>query len=493
MLLQSTRDDNAKIPALSAVIKGISSDGGLFIPTSFPKISFNDIENYKEKTYEQLAAIILNQFFDEIDLPHMEKLTKEAYSSFSHKDIVPLKKLSNREYVLELFHGPTLAFKDVALQILPRLMSCALNQSASENDVLILVATSGDTGKAALEGFKDVDRVKIVVYYPNDGVSDMQRTQMVTQEGKNTYVYAVKGNFDDTQNGVKEIFTDEGKQEQINQVGFDLSSANSINIGRLTPQIVYYFWSYIQMLKSGDIQMGDKVNIVVPTGNFGNILAAYYAEKMGLPVNKFVCASNSNRVLTDFFKKGEYKLDGREFVKTISPSMDILISSNLERLIADMVEDSDKLNELFSDLKEKGKYNIDKYMDGDISDKFFANWACEMRTKKAIKDTYDKYGYLIDPHTAVAMRVSDDYYEATKDETPCIIASTASPYKFSDSVLEALGYEASAGAFENADKLSKITNTQVPLKISELKTKAVLHTDVIEKDEMFSSVLNSFK
>jgi len=491
MRLHSTRDFKSKISALSAVLKGISSEGGLFIPESFPVISLAEIENLKGNNYEQLAAIILNMFFEEISLTDMQALTKSAYRSFSHKDIVPIKKLSKREFVLELFHGPTLAFKDVALQILPRLMSKALEASKSDKDVLILTATSGDTGKAALEGFKNVDRVKIIVYYPNEGVSEMQRLQMVSQEGENTYVYAVNGNFDDTQNGVKAIFTDAKMQAEIADHGFKLSSANSINIGRLTPQIVYYFWGYICMLNSGDIALGDKINIVVPTGNFGNILAAYYAQKMGLPVNKFICASNTNRVLTDFFKNGVYKLKDREFVKTISPSMDILISSNLERMIADMIGDSDVVNSLFSDLREKGSYNINKYIDATKTEKFYANWSDEERTLKTIKDTFDKYDYLIDPHTAVAKCVSDDYFEATGDKTPCIIASTASPYKFTDSVLEALGHDVSHDTFKNAEKLSKVSGTPIPVKISELKAKVILHSETIDSEAMFNSILSS--
>jgi threonine synthase len=493
MLLKSTRDDKTTLPALKAVLKGISDEGGLFIPTVFPTISLDDIFKMKDDTYCELSAKILHMFFDEISIEKMTMLTRDAYRSFSDKSVVPLKKLSDREHIIELFHGPTLAFKDVALQILPRLMVKALDQSASEKDVLILTATSGDTGKAALEGFKDVDRVKIVVFYPSQGVSAMQKRQMCTQAGENVAVFAVKGNFDDTQNGVKAIFTDEAMKQQIGDIGYRLSSANSINIGRLTPQIVYYFSSYIKMLNRGDIALGDKINIVVPTGNFGNILAAYYAQKMGLPVNKFICASNTNRVLTDFFKKREYRLKNREFVKTISPSMDILISSNLERLIADMVADSDVVKKLFSDLSDKGKYDISKHIDQSKTDAFYANWACEKRTKNTIRETYENFGYLIDPHTAVAKRVSDDYYMETGDKTPCIIASTASPYKFSDSVLDALGYDTCDDAFENAQKLSEITGTPIPEKISELQSKVILHKSIIEKDEMFRSIVSSSK
>mgnify|MGYP006423593145 CR=1 FL=1 len=493
MLLVSTRNSEKKIPALQAVLKGISDDGGLFIPSEFPKLNEADLDSLRNLSYQKLSAKILNMFFDEIRLDDMEKITEQAYSTFDVKNIVPLKKLSEREYILELWHGPTLAFKDVALQILPRLMAKALEQKGIDEDVLILTATSGDTGKAALEGFQDVDRVKIVVFYPDAGVSDMQKMQMVTQEGKNTAVIAVKGNFDDTQNGVKGIFTDKNMAKNIKEKGYVLSSANSINIGRLTPQIVYYFWSYICLLNNKEINMGDKINVVVPTGNFGNILAAYYAHKMGLPVNKFICASNTNRVLTDFFKNKEYRLKNRNFVKTMSPSMDILISSNLERLVADMIKDSDIVNALFNDLKEKGKYDIKKHIDNKKTQIFYANWACEKRTQNAIKDTFDEYNYLIDPHTAVGKRVCDDYYMETNDKTKCVIASTANPYKFSSSVLEAFGENSKGDAFETVDKLAKLTNTKIPKKISELKNKKVLHKSVINKSDMFSSIMDAIK
>jgi len=494
MLLKSTRDDKRTLPALEAVLKGISEDGGLFIPEKLPRLSMEDIEKNKNLSYQELAARILNMFFEDIPLKDMGEITKEAYSSFDCDEIIPLKKLSEKDFVLELWHGPTLAFKDVALQILPGLMAKALEQKGIGEDVLILTATSGDTGKAALEGFCDAPRVKIVVFYPEDGVSDMQKLQMVTQEGKNTFVVAVKGNFDDTQNGVKEIFTDNDAAKNLLEKGYVLSSANSINIGRLTPQIVYYFWSYICLLNRGEISLGEKINIVVPTGNFGNILAAYYAFLMGLPVNKFICASNTNRVLTDFFKRKEYTLKDRKFVKTMSPSMDILISSNLERLIADMVKDDGAVRKLMEDLKQTESYDIEKYLDTDIVNRFYANWASEEQTKGAIRGTFDEYGYLIDPHTAVGKKVCDDYYAETKDETPCIIASTANPYKFAGSVLEAFGEETEGlNAFELSEKLSEKTKTNIPKKISELTGKEILHNETIEKDKMLEAILRALE
>ncbi|MEX1307549.1 MAG: threonine synthase [Eubacteriales bacterium] len=490
MKLVSTRNNQITIGALDAVLKGISQDGGLFIPEKLPSLSLDDIASFKDLSYPELAAEILSLFFEEIEKSEMLEMTKSAYASFDVAETVPIKKLEDDLFVMELFHGPTLAFKDVALQMLPRLMAKALEAQGSKEDVLILTATSGDTGKAALEGFCDVDRVKIVVFYPNDGVSDMQKLQMVTQEGDNTFVYAVNGNFDDTQNGVKAIFTDPGAILKLIQKGYMLSSANSINIGRLTPQVVYYFWAYLQLVKSGVIEMRDAMDAAVPTGNFGNILAAYYARAMGLPIGRLVCASNSNKVLTDFFESKNYSIKDRAFIKTASPSMDILISSNLERLVADMVGSDAVVRDLMHALKTQGVYDIAPYMDKEKAAVFYAGWASEPDTKTTIKNTFEDTGYLLDPHTAVGVKVAKEYLAESKGKNPCVVAATASPYKFSCDVLGAFeGEKAFDDAFLQAEKLAKMTKTTVPEKIAELKHKKTRHTGVIEKREMLDAIL----
>ncbi len=491
MRLKSTRDENRKIGALDAVLKGISEDGGLFIPETLPKLSLEDIERFKTLDYPALAAEVLSYFFEEVDPETMNRMTEAAYKTFDAENVVPLKKLDGHTFVMELYHGPTLAFKDVALQMLPRLMGAALDRNRVDEDVLILTATSGDTGKAALEGFKDVPRVRIVVFYPDEGVSDMQKLQMVTQEGGNTSVVAVKGNFDDTQNGVKHIFTDQASIEAIKKQGYVLSSANSINIGRLAPQIVYYFWSYICLLNTGEIKAGEKINISVPTGNFGNILAAYYAYRMGLPVNRLICASNTNRVLTDFFHNRVYRIHDREFIKTMSPSMDILISSNLERLIAEMAGEGEAVAKLMDALKTSGEYGITPNVSFSDTDLFYAGWADEKETLGAIRQAFDRYQYVMDPHTAVGYKVYDDYWRDTQDHTPCVIASTASPYKFAPSVLTALDGDSGGDAFEAVERLSEITGLPVPERISALKTKPVRHNRVIAADDMLRAVTDS--
>ena len=490
MKLVSTRNNNITIGALDAVLKGISADGGLFIPEKLPHLDLDTIMALQDLSYPELAAEILSIFFDEIKKEEMLEMTKSAYASFDAKSIIPVKKLEDNLFVMELFHGPTLAFKDVALQMLPRLMAKALEKQGTKENVLILTATSGDTGKAALEGFCDVNRVKIVVFYPNDGVSAMQEKQMVTQEGDNTFVYAVNGNFDDTQNGVKAIFTDSEAIDEIKQKGYVLSSANSINIGRLTPQVVYYFWAYLQMVKAGALKAGELMDAAVPTGNFGNILAAYYARAMGLPLGKLVCASNSNKVLTDFFTEEQYSIKNRDFIKTMSPSMDILISSNLERLVADLVCDDAAVRDLMRALKEEGVYDIAPLVDKEKAAIFHAGWASEPETKATIKQIFDEDAYLLDPHTAVGVKVAKEYMANSNSSTPCVVASTASPFKFTGDVLEALeGKAIESDAFEQAEKLAKLTGTTVPIKITELKTKPVRHTGVIDKEAMLDAIL----
>ncbi len=484
MKLISTRDNNEKLDATRATLKGIAPDGGLYVPSIFPRL--DDIDSLKDLSYPELAADVLGLFFD--DIRGLDALTNEAYSSFDDKRVAPVVKTAPGEYVLELWHGPTLAFKDMALSVLPRLMIAAME--TGDKDVLILVATSGDTGKAALEGFRDVNRTHIVVFYPDDGVSDMQRLQMVTQEGNNTHVFAVRGNFDDAQNGVKAIFTDSAFSSTVEKQGYALSSANSINFGRLAPQIAYYFWAYCQLLSRGEIVQGERINFVVPTGNFGNILAAYYAKKMGLPVEKLICASNKNNVLTDFFRKGEYTLN-REFFKTMSPSMDILISSNLERLLFELTgRDAQVVKGMMRCLRDEGAYAIDGAAKKALEDDFYADWCSEEETIACIRETFAQKGYLLDTHTAVAAGVYQKY-QSTGDKTKTVIVSTASPYKFPEDVLRSLGTDTTGmSAFDMARHLSTMTATAIPKQIAALETKDVLHDQVVGKDAMRDAVLS---
>ena len=482
MNLVSTRNGSEKIEASRATLRGIAPDGGLYVPVSFPDIK--TLGDMTSMPYAELCAKVLSLFFD--DIKDMQSITESAYRQFDDKRVAPVRKISDGTYALELWHGPTLAFKDMALSVLPRLMTAAMG---SGPDILILVATSGDTGKAALEGFCDVKRTKILVFYPNDGVSDMQRLQMVTQEGDNTHVVAVKGNFDDAQNGVKAIFTDDAFREKIKEKGYDFSSANSINFGRLAPQIAYYISAYAQLVAAGEIKDGEKINFVVPTGNFGNILAAYYAKKMGLPIGRLICASNKNNVLTDFFNKGEYSLD-RDFFKTMSPSMDILISSNLERLLFELTgRDASAVKDMMQHLKEEGAYAISGKAREALEADFDADWCDENETMAAIRGTFNKTGYLLDTHTAVAAGVYEKYKE-NGDPAKTVIVSTASPYKFPEDVLRSLGTETDGlSVFEMAKKLSEMTETQVPEQIKALEQKSVRHTRVVDKSDMRGAVL----
>ena len=487
MKLVSTRGKGQALEASQATIAGIAPDGGLYVPSSFPKIN---AEEFLHLEYAELVAKILGLFYDDID--ELGKLTSDAYAVFDNNDKAPIVKLGEDEYVMELWHGPTLAFKDMALSILPRLMTAALRINGGK-DVLILVATSGDTGKAALEGFCDVDGTRIVVFYPSNGVSDMQKLQMTTQGGSNTKVIGIDGNFDDAQNGVKEIFADEEFAKAIDSNGYRLSSANSINFGRLAPQIAYYVWAYANLRDRGEVNSGEKINFVVPTGNFGNILAAYYAKRMGLPIGKLICASNKNNILTDFFRQGEYNLD-RQFYKTMSPSMDILISSNLERLLFELSgRDQGKVSAMMSSLKTKQGYKIDGAEKEELEKDFYADWCGEEETMDIIKRTFDEKGYLIDTHTAVAFGVYKKYKE-NGDKTKTVIVSTASPYKFPQDVLTSLGVDTDGmDVFEMAEKLSNISKTQVPAQISELMTKKEIHTDVIDKSKLRQAVIESLK
>lgn len=487
MQVLSTRNDTLQMPALQAVLKGIADDGGLFVPQSFPSFSLDDVLRDSESGYPEVAARILSLYFD-VGYQALLDVTREAYSSFDTSGVVPLEKLSDSIFVMELFHGPTLAFKDMALQVLPRLLRLSLEAFSQKEDVLILTATSGDTGKAALEGFKDVPRTSVFVFYPQGGVAEMQRLQMVTQKGGNVGVSAVKGNFDDAQTGVKQLFMDKAFNSDVNQAGVFLSSANSINIGRLIPQIAYYFHAYAKLVTGGTIAKGDRINFVVPTGNFGNILAAHYAKMMGLPVRTLICASNRNNVLTDFFNRGQYDAR-REFFNTMSPSMDILVSSNLERLLFELCDrDSGTVRNWMKALVSEGVYDIPSAVRDRLSDEFYADFSTDVETAASIRKVYEKYKYLMDPHTAVAQSVYEKYCSRTGDTTPTVIASTASPYKFTTDVWHSLTGENVHDAFEAAEKISRHTGMPVPQCIRELKSLPEIHTGVVEKDALRDAV-----
>lgn len=481
---RDTRENPAKVTSAEAIKKGLAPDGGLYIPESFPTISDGDFDALTKMNYAERATFVLSRFLDDYDIDLLYDDCEEAYSEKRFPGgAAPLRKLDNGIFTLELWHGPTSAFKDMALQIMPRLLSRALEMTGEEKTIHILVATSGDTGKAALEGYSGVKGVKITVFYPVDGVSKMQKLQMQTTRGDNVYVAAVEGNFDDTQNGVKEIFSDRELAEKAEKAGFFFGSANSINWGRLAPQIVYYVSAYCDLINSGEIKYGDKINIAVPTGNFGNIFAAYIAKKMGLPVNRFICASNSNNVLTDFINTGVYDRN-REFYKTISPSMDILISSNLERLIYTL-GGAELTVDLMNQLKEKGKYTAPESLMEKIRASFSGYCMNEDETSREIADTYNNESYLIDPHTAVGLGCLKKYRRDTGDSTKTVLASTASPYKFAPAVCEALGIEhEKEDIFALLDKLSANTNTAVPTPLSSAASLDVRFTDVIKKEEM---------
>ena len=490
MYYKSTRNSDIKVESAVAITQGISEDGGLFVPESIPELTMDEIKYLSGLNYSCRAAYIFKKYLTDFTDAEIQYCTDNAYSTknFETENIAEIAELFDGTYMLELWHGPTCAFKDMALQILPYFLTTSAKKINLDKKIIILVATSGDTGKAALEGFKDVEGTQILVFYPEDGVSPMQKRQMTTQSGSNVGVCAVKGNFDDCQNGVKAIFTDKEIKEKMSAAGLMFSSANSINWGRLVPQIVYYVYAYARLLANGEIKAGEKINAVVPTGNFGNILAAFYAKNMGLPINKLICASNENKVLYDFFTTGEYDRN-RDFVLTTSPSMDILISSNLERLIYRIAGNSaEKNSELMASLKETGKYEITADMKAQLSD-FYGNYATEAEDAATIKDLYETCGYVIDTHTAVAATVYNKYKADTKDETKTVIASTASPYKFTRSVMEAIDPKyASMGDFELVDKLSELAKVKVPNAIEEIRTAPVLHNTVCEVSEMTNEV-----
>ncbi len=486
MKFKSTRDFRENptfVSSAEAIKEGLAPDGGLYIPEKFPALSDEEFAALRKMSYAERAAYILGIYLDDYDKDALADACREAYSDARfHGGAAPLKKLDGGIYSLELWHGPTCAFKDMALQIMPRLLSLSLKMTDEKRIAHILVATSGDTGKAALEGYSDVDGVKITVFYPVDGVSTMQKLQMQTTLGDNVYVAAVRGNFDDTQNGVKAIFSDKALAERANGAGFFFGSANSINWGRLAPQIVYYVSAYCDLVNAGDVRFGEKINICVPTGNFGNIFAAYIAKMMGLPVGKLIVASNSNNVLTDFVTSGTYDRT-REFYKTISPSMDILISSNLERLIS-VLGGASLTEQLMAELKESGKYTAPAELMEKIRGSFSAYCMNEEETKAAINDVFSHENYLIDPHTAVGYGCLEKYRAETGDNTPTVLASTASPYKFAPAVSEAIGLKEEDDIFASLTSLSTATGTAVPAPLARTKDMKVRFTEVLDPAEM---------
>ena len=470
-----------------AILKGLSEDGGLFVPTEIPKLDV-PMDELAKMSYQETAYEVMKCFLTDFTEEELKNCINNAYDEkFDTKEIAPLHE-ADGAYFLELYHGATIAFKDMALSILPHLMTTAAKKNQVKNEIVILTATSGDTGKAAMAGFADVPGTKIIVLYPKHGVSPIQEKQMVTQKGNNTYVVGITGNFDDAQTAVKKMFNDKELEAELDAAGYQFSSANSINIGRLVPQIVYYVYAYASLVRQGKIKDGQEINVVVPTGNFGNILAAYYAKQMGLPVHKLICASNDNKVLYDFFRTGTYDRK-RDFILTTSPSMDILISSNLERLIYRIAgNDADKNRELMSALSGNGKYEITEEMKAQLAD-FYGNFASEAETAAEIRRLYEKCGYVIDTHTAVASAVYGKYVVETGDHKTTVIASTASPFKFTRSVMDAIDIKYDAmGDFELVDELSKIAKVKVPNAIEEIRTAPVLHDTQCDVDKMKDTV-----
>ncbi|WP_083439383.1 threonine synthase [Acetobacterium bakii] len=488
----STRSKDITVTASQGILRGLAPDGGLFVPNFIHNIQL-DQTKLSKKNYGELAQVIFTAFLDDFSEKQIADAIQNAYYSgkFEEKEPVNLKKVEDR-YFLELFHGPTCAFKDMALTILPYFMVESIKNVNSHNKILILTATSGDTGKAALEGFANVDDISIIVFYPKDGVSTIQEKQMLTQIGDNTCVVGISGNFDDTQNGVKEILNDVELGQKLAKSNVLFSSANSINIGRLLPQVVYYFYSYYELLNRGEIVDGEEINFVVPTGNFGNILAGYYAKQLGLPIHKLICASNANKVLTDFFETGTYDRN-REFYKTSSPSMDILISSNLERLLYDLSnEDSEAVSSLMKQLNTQGSYQASKTL-MEKTQLFYAGAADELETAESIKDIFEKTHYLMDPHTGVANKVYNDYLKETGDITKTVIVSTASPYKFGRAVYESIFGASDLDDYSLLDCLAQKTNTQIPAPLRDLDKKENRHSVQCHKTDMSKAVVDFLK
>lgn len=487
LLYKSTRNSEKTVTASQAILKGLAEDGGLFVPVSIPKLPVS-LGELKNMNYQETAYAVMKEFLTDFTEEELRNCITKAYDSkFDTEEIAPLAK-AHDAYFLELYHGATIAFKDMALSILPHLLTTSAKKNQVKNEIVILTATSGDTGKAALAGFANVEGTKIIVFYPKNGVSKVQKLQMVTQKGDNTSVIAIHGNFDNAQSGVKAMFENKKLAKELDQAGYQFSSANSINIGRLVPQIVYYVYAYGKLLQNGEIEEGEEINVVVPTGNFGNILAAYYAKNMGLPIAKLICASNENKVLYDFFQTGTYDKN-REFILTTSPSMDILISSNLERLIYQIAGgDAKKDQELMNDLKSKGVYAITEEMKKNLAD-FEAGYATEEQVKQTIHDLYTDTGYVIDTHTAVAASVYNEYRKNTGDTAKTVIASTASPYKFARSVMTAIdaSYD-DMEEFELIDELHKVSQMDIPNAIEEIRNAEIRHTTECDIDQMEASV-----
>ena len=484
---KSTRGDKKRVLSAEAIIKGIADDGGLFVPEAIPRAD-KEIFKLKSADYKELAFLIMKKFLTDYRHDELKDCINKAYNDkFDTGIIAPLNKKTGA-YFLELYHGPTLAFKDMALSILPHLLKKAARKLNLNQEIVILTATSGDTGKAALQGFANVEGTKIIVFFPYQGVSKIQERQMLTQEGANTYVIGLKGNFDDAQRGVKEIFEDRTFNKKIEEKNYIFSSANSINIGRLIPQIVYYFYAYLNMLGGDEIKNGKKINIAVPTGNFGDILAAYYAKEMGLPVNKLICASNENKVLTDFFETGVYD-KRRELIMTISPSMDILVSSNLERLLWVISEkNAQKVKELMDSLKEKGYYRINSETKDKLKD-FYGGFAPQKESRQCIKGVFEKSKYLIDPHTAVAYAVYKKYIKETGDKTKTVIVSTASPFKFTKNVMVSIDSRYKKfNDFELIDKMAELSQMPIPLGIKDIEKKPIRYKTICEKGEMRAKI-----
>ena len=489
LLYKSTRDAEKTVTPSQAILKGLADDGGLFVPVSIPKLPVS-LGELKEMTYQEIAYTVMKEFLTDFTEEELKNCIAKAYDSkFDTEEIAPLAKVEDA-YYLELFHGATIAFKDMALSILPHLLTTSAKKNQVKNEIVILTATSGDTGKAALAGFADVEGTKIIVFYPKNGVSRVQELQMVTQKGDNTSVVAIHGNFDNAQSGVKAMFENKELEKELNEAGYQFSSANSINIGRLVPQVVYYVYAYAKLLQNEEIAEDEEINVVVPTGNFGNILAAYYAKNMGIPIAKLICASNENKVLYDFFQTGTYDRN-REFVLTTSPSMDILISSNLERLIYKISgEDARKDTDLMTELKTKGSYAITGEMKANLAD-FAAGYATEEQVAKTIHDIYEDTGYVMDTHTAVAATVYKAYREDSKDDRKTVIASTASPYKFAGSVMSAIHPKYKGqDDFKLIEELQKVSGTEIPNAIKEIMNAEIRHNTECDVDQMEQTVKN---
>lgn len=487
MNYRSTRDNNAKVSAAQAIANGISVEGGLFVPETIPSMSVDELQALVDKSYIERAEVVLSKYLTDFTAEELHNCVVGAYGGgkFDSENIAELAKLHDGAYMLELWHGPTCAFKDMALQLLPYLLTTSLKKVAGDKKVVILVATSGDTGKAALEGFKDVPNTQILVFYPEDGVSPMQKRQMTTQEGNNVAVCAIEGNFDDAQTGVKQIFTDEATRALLAENNMMFSSANSINWGRLVPQVVYYVSAYCDLVKHEEIKMGETINVVVPTGNFGNILAAYYAKQMGLPIGKLVCASNQNKVLTDFINTGTYNRN-RDFYTTASPSMDILISSNLERLLYELSGcDDAAVRDWFGQLVQTGAYTVPDTVKEKLNADFVGGYCDDAQTTETIRDIFGKYSYVCDTHTAVAVKVYEDYVASTGDRTKTLIASTANPYKFPASVLEAIAPGTKvADEFEGVEQIRAVSGMEIPEGLAHLQKKEPRFTQCVSIDRM---------